>query len=245
MGRPVSRELTDRELEVMHAYWRRGEMTATDARDDLAAGGIDLAYVTVANLTRILVEKGFLEATNDQRPFRYRPVRSFEEAAQEFCRRPGRARVRRLTGTTACQPLWAEEEAVVQRTNALGTSPQGAGELTGTPSVAMPRDASRIVGVLQRPLRDNRHVAIQGSCGATRRAIGRGNGGGFDLARRRGLAGRTMRSGNRGAASGRRDCRPCPVSAPPRRTSPTWVPLRWPWWSFSPTSWRAASWRPH
>lgn len=84
MGRPASKELTDRELEVMHAYWRGGEMTATAARDELAAAGIDLAYVTVANLTRILVDKGFLEATNDQRPFRYRPVRSFDEAARNF-----------------------------------------------------------------------------------------------------------------------------------------------------------------
>jgi BlaI family penicillinase repressor len=84
MVRPVNKELTDRELEVMHAFWRRGEMTASDARDELAAAGHDLAYVTVANLTRILVEKAYLEATNDQRPFRYRPVRSFDEAARSL-----------------------------------------------------------------------------------------------------------------------------------------------------------------
>jgi predicted transcriptional regulator len=84
MVRPVSKELTDRELEVMHAYWKRGEMTASDARDELAASGHDLAYVTVANLTRILVDKEFLEATNDQRPFRYRPVRSFEDVSRSL-----------------------------------------------------------------------------------------------------------------------------------------------------------------
>jgi predicted transcriptional regulator len=78
------RELTDRELEVMHVYWRRGEMTATAARDQLAASGQDLAYVTVANLTRILVEKGLLAATNEERPFRYRPVRSFEDVSRGF-----------------------------------------------------------------------------------------------------------------------------------------------------------------
>ncbi len=83
MVRP-KQELTDRELEVMHAFWRGGEMTAQDARDELAERGVDLAYVTVANLTRILVDKGFLEATNDQRPFRYRSVRSFDEAARNF-----------------------------------------------------------------------------------------------------------------------------------------------------------------
>ncbi len=84
MVRPASKELTDRELEVMHVYWRRGEITATDAREELAAGGLDLAYVTVANLTRILVEKGFLVATNDQRPFRYRPVRTFDDVSRTF-----------------------------------------------------------------------------------------------------------------------------------------------------------------
>lgn len=84
MARPPKQELTDRELEVMHAFWRSGEMTAQQARDELAARGVELAYVTVANLTRILVEKGFLEATNDQRPFRYQPVRSFDEAARGF-----------------------------------------------------------------------------------------------------------------------------------------------------------------
>lgn len=84
MARPARQELTDRELEVMHAWWRGGEMTAQEARDDLAARGVDLAYVTVANLTRILADKGYLEATNDQRPFRYRPVRTFDEAARSF-----------------------------------------------------------------------------------------------------------------------------------------------------------------
>jgi predicted transcriptional regulator len=84
MARPPKQELTDRELEVMHAFWRGGEMTAQEVRDALAAAGLELAYVTVANLTRILVEKGFLEATNQQRPFRYRPARSFDEAARSF-----------------------------------------------------------------------------------------------------------------------------------------------------------------
>jgi predicted transcriptional regulator len=84
MGGPAKQELTDRELEVMHAFWRCGEMTAQQARDDLAERGVELAYVTVANLTRILLDKGFLEATNDLRPFRYRPVRTFEEAARGF-----------------------------------------------------------------------------------------------------------------------------------------------------------------
>ncbi len=84
MARPATKELTDRELEVMHAFWRRGGMTAAEARDELAASGHDLAYVTVANLARILVDKGFLEAVNDQRPFVYRPARSFDDVSRSL-----------------------------------------------------------------------------------------------------------------------------------------------------------------
>jgi predicted transcriptional regulator len=84
MARPVSKELTDGELEVMHVYWKRGEISASEARDELAKAGRELAYVTVANLTRILIDKGFLEATNDQRPFVYRPLRSFDEVSRNL-----------------------------------------------------------------------------------------------------------------------------------------------------------------
>ena len=81
MARPKASELTERELEVMHAYWGRGEQTVAAARDELSAAGRDLAYTTVATLVRILVEKGFLRQTNDERRFRFEPLRSFEEVS--------------------------------------------------------------------------------------------------------------------------------------------------------------------
>jgi BlaI family transcriptional regulator, penicillinase repressor len=81
MARPKASELTERELEVMHRFWCSGEQTVTEARDKLAAEGRDLAYTTVATLVRILSEKGFLEQTNAERPFRFRPLRSFEEVS--------------------------------------------------------------------------------------------------------------------------------------------------------------------
>ena len=81
MARPPARDLTDRELEVMHVFWKTGEATAAEARDRLAAAGLDRAYTTVATLVRILHEKGFLDQTNAERPFRYRPVRSYEEVS--------------------------------------------------------------------------------------------------------------------------------------------------------------------
>jgi predicted transcriptional regulator len=81
MARPAAKDLTERELELMHVYWRHGELTAADARDRLAADGPDLTYPTVANLVRGLHEKGFLEQTNEERPFRYRPQRSYEDVS--------------------------------------------------------------------------------------------------------------------------------------------------------------------
>ena len=81
MGRPRAKELTERELEVMHVCWDLGISTVADIRQRLSASGRELAYTTVATLVRILNEKGFLEQTNSQRPFSYRPVRSFEEVS--------------------------------------------------------------------------------------------------------------------------------------------------------------------
>jgi predicted transcriptional regulator len=79
MARPRAKELTERELEVMHVFWRRGASNVNEVRDDLSSDGRDLAYTTVATLVRILTEKGFLEQVNDERPFVYQPVRSFQD----------------------------------------------------------------------------------------------------------------------------------------------------------------------
>lgn len=81
MARPPAKDLTERELEIMHIYWKVGEATAAEARDHLAKAGLDRAYTTVATLVRLLYEKGFLEQTNHERPFLYRPVRSYEDVS--------------------------------------------------------------------------------------------------------------------------------------------------------------------
>ena len=81
MGRPPAKDLTDRELEVMHAFWKHGEQTAQEARDRLAAAGLDRTYTTIATLVRILHDKGFLVQTGDERPFRYQPAQSYEDVS--------------------------------------------------------------------------------------------------------------------------------------------------------------------
>jgi predicted transcriptional regulator len=84
MARPPAKELTERELEVMHSFWIRGESTVADIRDALAASGLDRAYTTVATLVRILADKGFLIQTNLERPFSYRPAQSYEEVSRKM-----------------------------------------------------------------------------------------------------------------------------------------------------------------
>jgi BlaI family transcriptional regulator, penicillinase repressor len=85
MARPRSKELTERELEVMQVFWSgKPDQTWTIAgiRDALQESGRDLAYTTVATLVRILTEKAFLEQTNAERPFVYRSLKSFDEVSQ-------------------------------------------------------------------------------------------------------------------------------------------------------------------
>jgi predicted transcriptional regulator len=84
MARPPAKELTERELEVMHVFWSKGELTAGEARDELAEEGRDLAYTTVATQVRILSDKGFLVQANTDRPFRYRPARSYEDVSRRL-----------------------------------------------------------------------------------------------------------------------------------------------------------------
>jgi predicted transcriptional regulator len=103
----------------MHVFWERGEMTATEARDALAAGGLDRAYTTVATLVRILHEKGFLRPTNAERPFRYVPARSFAEVSRgllgDVLARVFRgSREQLLVRLVEERPLSAEERAVLE-----------------------------------------------------------------------------------------------------------------------------------
>lgn len=81
MARPPAKELTERELEIMQVFWRRGELPVADVQKDLADSGLERAYTTVATLVRILADKGFLDQVNEQRPFVYRPKKTYEEVS--------------------------------------------------------------------------------------------------------------------------------------------------------------------
>jgi len=120
MGRPPAKDLTERELEVMHVFWAQGEATAAEARERLAATGLDRTYTTIANLVRTLYEKGFLEQVNDERPFVYRAVRSYEDVSGrllgDLVQRVFRgSRAQLLCRLVAQRKLTAEERALLEQ----------------------------------------------------------------------------------------------------------------------------------
>jgi BlaI family transcriptional regulator, penicillinase repressor len=120
MARPKATELTERELEIMHVFWKQGELTAGEVREVLEQGGRDLAYTTVATLVRILMEKGFVRQTNEERPFRYVPVRSFDDVSGRILgdlvkRVFGGSREHLLVRLTENRKLTAKERALLEK----------------------------------------------------------------------------------------------------------------------------------
>ncbi|WP_165073238.1 BlaI/MecI/CopY family transcriptional regulator [Paludisphaera rhizosphaerae] len=120
MARPPAKDLTERELEVMHVFWSRGEATAAEARDRLEANGLDRTYTTIANLVRGLHEKGFLQQVNEERPFVYRAAKTFEEVSGrllgDLVSRVFRgSRAQLLRQLVDDRKLTAEERAVLER----------------------------------------------------------------------------------------------------------------------------------
>ena len=84
MARPKAKELTERELEIMHIFWANDELTAHQVRENLESEGRELAYTTVATLVKILVEKGYVEQTTHVRPFSFRAIRTFDEVSKNL-----------------------------------------------------------------------------------------------------------------------------------------------------------------
>ena len=137
MGRPKARELTERELQLMHEFWNRPGtvMTAADLRDALESSGLNLAYTTVATLVRILTDKGFLVQENEDRPFRYKPARSYEEVS------------RRMLGEVLDRVFRGSREQLlvrlVEQTNLSGKERQRLREILDETSTSPKSDAKK------------------------------------------------------------------------------------------------------
>jgi BlaI family transcriptional regulator, penicillinase repressor len=152
MARPPAKELTERELEVMHVFWTTGQATAAEIRDQLAATGRELAYTTVATLIRILSDKGFLEQTNSERPFLYRPARSFEDVSRnmvgDLIERVFRgSREQLVLRLLEERPLTAKERAILEAAVHRGTKhdklPSGADQPSAQQQTRPPEQGAK------------------------------------------------------------------------------------------------------
>lgn len=81
MARLPSKDLTERELQIMHVFWKRGECTAQEVQAELNKKKLSLAYTTVATLVRILVDKGHLAIAHQEKPFRYQAAQPYEKVS--------------------------------------------------------------------------------------------------------------------------------------------------------------------
>jgi predicted transcriptional regulator len=73
--RPRHPTLTPQELEIMKVVWGRASATVRDVYEALL-GRRKIAYTTVMTMMKILVTKGYLKKTRQDRAFLYRPTRS-------------------------------------------------------------------------------------------------------------------------------------------------------------------------
>lgn len=120
MARPRAKELTERELELMHVFWAEGEMSVAEARQHLETAGRELAYTTVATLVRILCDKEVLVQKGSERPYSYAPLRSFEDVSNSITRDLvqrvfGGARDQLLVQLFQSKKLTAKERAVLEQ----------------------------------------------------------------------------------------------------------------------------------
>ena len=129
MARPPAKELTERELEVMHVFWNRGESTVAEVRDVLAAAGLDRAYTTVATLVRILADKRFLIQTNQERPFSLSTGAVVRRGVAKAARRAARPGLSRLAGAVAGAPD-GTENVDAEGACLAGRRPAAEGETT-------------------------------------------------------------------------------------------------------------------
>lgn len=83
--RPRSSTLTDHELELMRIVWERGEATVRDVYEDLLRRR-RIAYTTVMTTMKTLEQKGYLNASQQNRAFLYRPARPKGQVMKDMVR---------------------------------------------------------------------------------------------------------------------------------------------------------------
>src|SRR5262245_27175106 len=84
MARKPSKNLTERELEIMRVLWSLGEARLGEVQEALNRSGDPVAVSTVATQLNLLVHKGHVTQTGRAGRSVYAPARSREEATRSL-----------------------------------------------------------------------------------------------------------------------------------------------------------------
>src|ERR1700730_10578486 len=84
MARKSSKNLTERELEIMHVIWDLGAARLGDVQDTLNRSGDAVAPSTVATQLNILVNKGYLSQSGRHGRYVYLATCTKEEATKSL-----------------------------------------------------------------------------------------------------------------------------------------------------------------
>jgi predicted transcriptional regulator len=84
MARKPSKNLTERELEIMQIVWERGEARLGDVQDALNRHGEPVAPSTVGTQLAILLAKGYLVQTGRHGRYVYQAACTKEEATKSL-----------------------------------------------------------------------------------------------------------------------------------------------------------------
>ena len=83
----AKQKLGERELDILHVLWRRGNATVAEVQQALLEQGHEVAYTTVQTMLNRLEAKGILARDNSDRAHRYRPLLKQPAAADSALKR--------------------------------------------------------------------------------------------------------------------------------------------------------------
>jgi predicted transcriptional regulator len=84
MARKPSKNLTERELEIMQVLWSLGEARLGEIQEALNQSGDPVAPSTVATQLNLLAHKGYISQTGRHGRYLYTPTCSREEATKSL-----------------------------------------------------------------------------------------------------------------------------------------------------------------
>lgn len=73
--------ITERQADVMRILWNEGSATVREAKEQMAD---DLAYTSVLAIFQTLYERGHVRYEHEGKAYRYFPLTSREDAAEQF-----------------------------------------------------------------------------------------------------------------------------------------------------------------